>query len=44
MPLPGLARYVTATGEEFDERKVNERRQFIGESKTPSYPVLQAGH
>jgi adenine-specific DNA-methyltransferase len=37
--LPGyleLARYVfyTATGEEFDERKVNEKRQFIGESKT----------
>ena len=31
-----LARYVffTATGEEFDERKVNEKRQFIGESKT----------
>jgi len=31
-----LARYVfyTATGEEFDERKVNEKRQFVGESKT----------
>jgi len=30
-----LARYVfyTATGEEFDERKVNEKRQFVGESK-----------
>ncbi|MEO7299267.1 MAG: site-specific DNA-methyltransferase [Verrucomicrobiota bacterium] len=37
--LPGyleLARYVfyTATGEEFDERKMNEKRQFVGESKT----------
>jgi adenine-specific DNA-methyltransferase len=37
--LPGyheLARYVfyTATGEEFDECKVNERRQFVGESMT----------
>jgi adenine-specific DNA-methyltransferase len=31
-----LARYVfyTATGEEFDERKVNEKRSFVGESKT----------
>lgn len=31
-----LARYVfyTATGEEFDERKVNEKRQFVGESST----------
>ena len=31
-----LARYVfyTATGEEFDERKLNERRSFVGESKT----------
>jgi adenine-specific DNA-methyltransferase len=31
-----LARYVfyTATGEEFDERKVNEKRQFVGESKS----------
>jgi len=31
-----LARYVfyTATGEEFDERKVNEKRLFVGESKT----------
>jgi len=31
-----LARYVfyTATGEEFEERKVNEKRQFVGESKT----------
>jgi len=31
-----LARYVfyTATGEEFDERKLNEKRSFIGESKT----------
>ena len=31
-----LARYVfyTATGEEFDERKVNEKRQFVGESRT----------
>jgi adenine-specific DNA-methyltransferase len=31
-----LARYVfyTATGEEFDERKLNEKRQFVGESKT----------
>jgi adenine-specific DNA-methyltransferase len=31
-----LARYVfyTATGEEFDERKVDEARGFIGESKT----------
>ena len=31
-----MARYVfyTATGEEFDERKVNEKRQFVGESKT----------
>jgi adenine-specific DNA-methyltransferase len=31
-----LARYVfyTATGEEFDERKVNEKRGFVGESKT----------
>jgi adenine-specific DNA-methyltransferase len=30
-----LARYVfyTATGEEFDEKKVNEKRQFVGESK-----------
>jgi adenine-specific DNA-methyltransferase len=30
-----LARYVfyTATGQEFDERKVNEKRQFVGESK-----------
>ncbi|MBM3858137.1 MAG: site-specific DNA-methyltransferase [Verrucomicrobia bacterium] len=30
-----LARYVfyTATGEEFDERKMNEKRQFVGESK-----------
>ena len=31
-----LARYVfyTATGEEFDERKLNEKRSFVGESKT----------
>jgi adenine-specific DNA-methyltransferase len=31
-----LARYVfyTATGEEFDERKLNEKRQFVGESRT----------
>jgi adenine-specific DNA-methyltransferase len=31
-----LARYVfyTATGEEFDERKVNEKKSFVGESKT----------
>jgi adenine-specific DNA-methyltransferase len=31
-----LARYVfyTATGEEFDERKVNEKRSFVGESNT----------
>jgi adenine-specific DNA-methyltransferase len=31
-----LARYVfyTATGEEFDESKLDEKRQFIGESKT----------
>ncbi|MGI8964676.1 MAG: site-specific DNA-methyltransferase [Limisphaerales bacterium] len=31
-----LARYVffTATGEEFDERKLNEKRHFVGESKT----------
>ena len=31
-----LARYVfyTATGEEFDERKVNVKRGFVGESKT----------
>lgn len=30
-----LARYVfyTATGEEFDERKMNEKKQYIGESK-----------
>lgn len=30
-----LARYIfyTATGEEFDERKMNEKKQFIGESK-----------
>jgi len=30
-----LARYVfyTATGEEFDPRKVNEKKSFIGESK-----------
>ena len=30
-----LARYVfyTATGEEFDESKINEKKHFIGESK-----------
>ncbi len=30
-----LARYIfyTATGEEFEEKKINEKRQFIGESK-----------
>jgi len=37
-----LARYVfyTATGEEFDESKVNERRSFIGESKTHEVYLL----
>ncbi len=37
-----LARYVfyTATGEEFDERKVNEKRQFVGESKTHEVYLL----
>jgi adenine-specific DNA-methyltransferase len=43
--LPGyleLARYVfyTATGEEFDERKVSEKRAFVGESKTHEVYLL----
>jgi adenine-specific DNA-methyltransferase len=43
--LPGyleLARYVfyTATGEEFDERKVSEKRSFVGESKTHEVYLL----
>jgi len=41
-----LARYVfyTATGEEFDERKVNEKRSFVGESRAHEVYLIYQPH